>query len=815
MLRRFTLATELARAGRALRRAPAFTMAAVFTLALGIGATTAIFTIVNAVLLAPLPYGDADRRVMIWSRWTAFDKTWVSDREVLDYRERCRTLADVAAWGRTQANLTGGGEPIRVGAAAVTANAFAVFGARPAHGRTFAPGEDEPGRDRVVVLADGLWRRRYAGDPRTVGRPIQVNGTTFTVIGIMPPGFRMPTDYGRDAAEPTELWMPYRLEPTNRGSHGLFAAAALAPGATLAQANAELAAVTAALTREGFYDAAMRFTAVAVGLDDEVRGRARGAVWLLFGAVGCLLLIACANVANLLLVRADTRHREVAVRAALGAAVWRLARELLAESAWLSAAGTALGMAFAMAILRLLARLGAPSLPRVGDLALDVRVLAFTAAVGVATTVLFSLVPLVRSARVDLVASLKEGGHQGGVGLARQRMRTALVIAEVALAVVLVIGAALMARTLTALARVDLGFEPAGVLTARVALPATSYGKPEQVTAFFRTLAERVRTLPGVQAAGVVRSLPLADEIGDWGLDVEGYVETPGHTAKGDWQVASDGALEALGERLVRGRTFTAADGPDSQQIALVNETMARAYWPDGNPIGRRIRMGSDPARPWLTVVGIVADVRHNGIDGMVKGKFYRPHAQFHVGTGEAPRSMILVIRSAGDPLALAPAVRATVQALDRDLPVANIRTMTEVLGTAIATPRLTGFLLGLFGVLALALATIGVYGVLASVVAQRTQEIGIRMAIGAEAGDVLRLVLRRGLLMAIAGVAVGLAAALAATRSMTTVLYGVTPTDPLTFAAVAALIVAVALAASFVPARRAANVDPICALRG
>jgi putative ABC transport system permease protein len=800
---------------RALAQTPAFTIVAILTLGLGIGANAAIFSVTRAVLLSPLPYADTERTVAIWSRWADFDKTWVSEAELLDYR-RARSLRDVGAWSTTQANLTGANaEPERVGAARVTPNVFTALGARPLHGRTFTPDEEVEGRDTVAILGHGLWQRRFGGDHLVLHRRIRVDGRDLTVVGIMPQGFQLPTDYGEDFAEPTELWIPLTVNPSSpeRGNHGWYAAARLAPGVTIAQANEELRAITAARTREGAYPEAMRFGAFAVSLDDEILGTVRPRLMLLGVAVGFLLLIACANVASLLLARAEGRVREVAVRRALGAGHGRLVRQALTESLLLSIGGAACGLALAMICVQALASAAPGSIPRVGAAGIDGAVLLFALFVGIGTTAFFSIAPIARLVRLDPVRSLKEGG-QSTPGAARQRFRQMLIAGEMALAVLLLVCAGLMVRSIWAMQQVPLGFDPRGVLTVRVALPEDSYSTNERIVSFYERVTAAVRELPGVTAAGAVRSLPLASTIGDWGLDVEGFVETPGRNAKGDWQVVTPGAFEALGERVVSGRGFTAADRGDARQVALVNETMAARYWSDGNPIGRRIRMGSDGTRPWITVVGVVQDVRHNGITTTVKEKFYIPHAQFHLSTGFAPPAMTLVIRTDGDPRDLASPVRRAVAQLDPSLPVSGVRPMTDVVADTMAPSSFTGLLLALFAALAVVLAAIGIYGLLSYLVSQRTREIGIRMAIGASHGNVVSLVLRKGLLLTGCGVAAGLALAFGATRLMQALLYGVGPLDLVTFAAVPAILLVVAVAASYLPAARAARVSPLLALR-
>jgi putative ABC transport system permease protein len=810
-----TLWQDARRGVRALARTPGFTLAAVATLTLGIGANSAIFSVINGVLLRPLPYSEPAKRVMIWSRWTAFDKTWLSDAEVLDYRTRCRTLASVAAWSSGQANLTGDGEPLRVGVAQVTANTFSTLGARPLAGRAFTEEEDRPGGEPVIVLGYGVWQRRFGNRPDVIGRTVVLDGVSRRIVGVMPAGFQLPTDYHIDRAEPTQLYVPLQIDPKNleRGSHGFYGAATLAPGATAAQASADLQAVTAAMTREGLYPPAMQFSAFAVSVDEEILGTIRPALILLLGAVGFLLLIACANVANLLLARGEARQREMAIRSALGAGHSRLVRQLLTEGGALATIAGALGLALGYAGVRTIAAFDPAGIPRAASLTVDARVLGFTAALALITTLLFSLAPALRAIRLDLTESLKEGGRQGTVGARRQQLRGLLVVSEMALAVVLLVGAGLMLRSVRALQQIDLGFDPSSVLTMRLSLPAASYNTPEKRIGFHQQLLSRIRALPGVARAGLVRNLPLAQTIGDWGLDVDGFVETPGNNAKGDWQVVSDSAIEALGERLIRGRTFTAADSATSQPVAIVNETMARRYWGGRDPVGGRIRMGSDQ-RPWVTVVGLVKDERHNGITAAIKEKFYIPYAQFHLSTGGVPATMSIVVKTTADPLSLAAPIRAEVRALDANLPVANIRTMDDVVAESMSTPRFTGFLLGLFATLALVLSAVGIYGVLAYVVSQRTHEIGIRVAIGARTANVIAMVLRQGLTFALAGIALGVGGALVLTRVMAGLLQDVRPTDPLTFVAVPVALAFVAVAASAVPAWRAASIDPLIALR-
>ena len=753
---------------------------------------------------------------MLWSKWVNTDKTWVSSQEVLDYRERAKTLSGVGYWANTSYNLTDAGEPARLTAGLMSANLFDVLGARLLLGRGLVEDDDRPTSAPVAILSHGLWTSRFNSDARIVGQRIMLNGVAVEVVGVMPNGFRLPTDFTTDAAEPTELWRPFRLGRANRGAHTLYAAAVLASGQTPETATAELQAITRRLTEQGEYHAEMQFTAFAVSVDEEIRGGLRPAMWLLMGAVGFLLLIACVNVANLLLVRGDARMREMAVRTALGASPTRLVRQLFTESIVLALAGAVLGLGLAAAALRVLTSVDPTSLPALAPVGLDPGVIVFTLLTAVITTLVFGLAPAVRTLPVDVADALRDGSQHASAGHRRQRLRAALVTVEVALAVMLVIGAGLMIRTLAALDDIDLGFNPDRVLTMRVTIPGGKYATHETVETFFDELQARVNTLPGVEAAGIVRALPLATTVGDFAIDVEGFEESPGREAQGDLQVMSHGAFAAMQTRLVRGRWFAPSDTSATTPVAVVNETMARTYWPDAAAIGGRIRVGAPASRPWVTVVGVVADERHNSVTGIVNEKFFVPHVQWRVVTqgGDPIRSVFIVARTAGDPISVGGAIRGEVRQMDSSVPISNVRSMNEVVATALATPRLTGFLLSAFAAIALALAAVGIYGVLAYVVSQRTREIGIRLAIGADRSQLLGMVLRQGLLLAGIGTAAGLIGAFALTRLMTSLLYKVRPNDPITFAAVAAGLLLIAAVASFLPARRATRVSPTTALR-
>ena len=640
-----------------------------------------------------------------------------------------------------------------------------------------------------------------------------MDGVPREVVGIAPPAFQLPTDYGEDASEPTALYLPSpSTREADRESHSWYAAAELRPGATVAQANAELRSLVEGLEREGLYPVAMRFRPFALGVKDEITGPTRPALLLLAGATLLLLLIACSNVAGLLLARAEGRQREMAVRASLGASGLRLTAQLLAESAVIAVPGLLLGLALAEALVRVLAATGLLVAPRAEAVHLDLRAAAVAMALCALTTVLFTLAPALRLFDPRLAGAVREGAA-ATAGRATLRLRSSLVVAQVALCVVLLLGAGLLLRSLHALTRVDLGFRPEGVLTLRLSLPEAGYRQPEEVTQLYARLLERVRALPGVTQAGVIRSLPLAAQIGDAGLMVEGYVPPPGTHAKGDWQVASEGAVEALGERLRQGRLFAVSDTAAGQQVALVNETMARTYWPGQEVLGKRFRIGG-PDRPWVTVVGVVGDVRHNGLRAPIKEKFYRPHAQFHLSWGSALRAMTLVVRTTSDPRALLAPVRDVVRELDPSLPLAAVRPLTEVVGDALATARLAGTLVGLFAAMALVLATVGLFGVLAWLVSRRTREIGVRLALGADPSGVRRLVRGQGLRIGALGLLAGLMLAVIGRRLVSSLLVEVEAHDPATAAAALLLLFLATWLASDLPARRASRVDPARALR-
>jgi putative ABC transport system permease protein len=794
---------------RALRKQPAFTLVAVVTLALGIGANTAIFGIVHGVLLRPLPYRDAERIVLVWSHWTNWTRTWVSEPELADYRAQSRTLEDVAGFTTTSFNLTGSGDPLRVRAAQVQAQAFAALGAAPIAGRVFTAEEDRPGHDRVALLSEGLWRSHFAGDPSVIGRHIQLDAATYVVVGILPGSLRLPTDYGTRAV--TELWVPLALaspDPQARGNHGLNALARLRPGASLRQAQAEMDTITRDFQHSYPNNYDPEFGATLVTAPEEVFGDVRPALLVLLLAVGAVLLIACANVANLLLARSDERQKELAIRIALGAGRGRIVRQLLTESLVLSGIGGACGIALAYALMRALVVLDPLKIPRVEELGIDTRVLLFAGGISLLAGVIFGTIPAVQASRANPHPALKAGASTGW-------LRHALVVGEVAGSVALVAAAMLLTRSFARMVSVDAGFNAANVLTLRTSLPSTTYRDAASTVKAYVDIRRRLSESPGVEAAGAVTGLPLKSTRGDWGIRIEGDTGTSRLGRAADWQVVTPGYFEALGTPVRAGRAFTDADRADTLPVVVINESMARKFWPGQFAIGRRLSMGGNGR--WLTVVGIVADVRHRGLDEPARTEMYRPHAQFQYGGSDAPAvtAMTWVIRTSADPLAAIGSARAAIRATDPDLGLSEVATMEQVLSDSTSDRRLDMLLFAMLGGLALALAAVGVYGVVSCSVAQRTREIGVRMAIGARPSDVRRMVLAHGGRLALMGVALGSALALVGARLIRGMLFDVSPTDPVTFGVVAAGLLAVALLASYVPARRATQVDPVVALRG
>ncbi|HET9983694.1 MAG TPA: ABC transporter permease [Longimicrobiales bacterium] len=823
-------------AARGLRRAPGFTAAAVVTLGLGIGANSAIFSAVDAVLLRPPPFPAPGRLVLLWGQRpdAGSPELPISYPNFRDLREATSAFAGVAAWSSFEDSrlvLTGAGEPEQLRFGVASGDFFDVLGVWPVAGRTFTPADDEARSGPVVLVSEGLWRRRLGGEPGAVGRSLTLDGRPYTVVGVLPASFR----FGGDRHAP-DVWIPLGQDPAGtgprsrqfaRGASFLGVVARLRPGVGVGRAQADADAAAARLAeRYPHFDREWRIRVVPLA-ERAVEGR-RPTLLVLLAAVGCVLLIACANVANLLLARGTTRARELALRTALGAGRARIVVQLLTEAGVLALAGGALGLAAAAGLLRLLGHLDlaspsvfVPYTTPTTALRVDGRALAFTLALCAATTALAGLWPALHAARGGSASRLADGGR-GSDAPAGRRTRDALVVAEIAVSLVLLAGAGLMLRTLTALRRVDPGFHAEHVLTAEVGLPDGRYADPDRVRAFWGALLERARALPGVRDAGAVQLLPLAG-IGpstDFVLE-GGPPPRPGEGPEVRYAVATPGYVGALGIRVLRGRDFDRRDDERAARVALVSESMARHSWPGQDPIGKRVALSIEALRfrgdgppildfpsAYRTVVGVVADVRHDALSREPAPHLYLPLAQ------HPAREMTVVLRTTGDPAALAAALRRTVASIDPAQPVSDIRGMEDVVAQTVGQPRYRTLLLGLFGAVAALLAAIGLYGVLAYGVARRTREIGVRIALGATSRDVFRLVGADALRLAAAGLALGVAGALAATRMLSGLLFGVRAIDPLTFLAATAGLLAVAAAAAWLPARRAACVDPADALR-
>jgi putative ABC transport system permease protein len=808
-----SLIQDLRYAMRTLAKNPGFTAVAVLTLALGIGANTAIFSVVNAVLLRPLPYPGPDHLVKVWGNFAGIglpnNRNWISAPEFKDLEAQNRSFSQIAALNLTSANLNLGGAPQRIEGALVSPSLFPMLGVQAVRGRTFSPDEAQAGHDRVVLLSDGLWKRGFGGEPGVVGRQLIINDLSYTVVGILPSGFDYP-----DGAE---IWSPLAfapsdLTPDHRGNHGLEVLARIKPQLTLAQARDDMKAVTRSVEQQNpdYPYARFQFAFTLTPLLDEMVSDIQKALWILTGAVALVLLIACANVAGLLLARASSREREIAIRMALGAGRRRVSRQLLTESIVLAILGGTAGILLAGWGLHILMDLSASIFPRVAAAGLDGKVLLFTTLISVGTGIVFGLVPAVQSTPGVKADSLKEAGRGSTTGSASQRLRHAFVVAELALSLILLNGAGLLLESFFRLQKVDGGFRPEHVLTLRVSLPEAKYSKPEQVRTFFHDVLARVSRLPGVEAAGAVNALPLSglSTSGTTTMDTQS-VPPEARTPEADLRVVTPGYFEAMGIDLVRGRYFSDADNDQSAPVAIVDETLAKTYWPNEDAVGKRLRRGgAKSTRPWMTVVGVVRHVRYRTLAEPSRVEVYGPEAQNPVS------GLSLAIRTSLDPLSLAPAVQKEIQAVDPEQPVYRVRTMDELLQSSLARRRLSMLLLAIFAGAALVLAAIGIYGLMSHWVNQRSHEMGIRMALGAKSGDVLKLVLGQGLVLTFVGIVVGLAGAFGLTRFMSNLLFGVKPADPLTFAGVSVLLALVALVASYIPARRATRVDPMVALR-
>ena len=796
---------------RVLRQSPTVTLVVVVSLALGISANTVIFSVVNAVLLKSLPYEDSERIVLAWGDIPDEGKhrNQASATDVDDWRHQNSVFEDVTTYGGWSATLLGAGEPERIQGTQVGDGYFSILRATPLLGRIFLPEEQEEGKDQVIVLGYGLWQRRFGGDPNVVDQKINLSGKPYTVVGVLPADFQqLPMslvnprgEFYRPVAEPHDENL--------RSSRHLRAIARLKPGVTLEQAQTEMNVIARRLEQEHPRDNT-GYGVRLVSLPEDTVGGLRRTLLTLFGAVAFVLLIACANVGNLLLARAASRQKEIAIRRALGASRFRLARQLITESVLLSLLAGGVGLLMALWGTGVVESLVSQVTPLIVTINIDSRVLGFTVAISILTGIVFGLAPALRATNADLNETLKEGGRSSGASASANRLRSILVIAEVAMAVVLLIAAGLLIESVMRLRNVNPGFNAGNQLTMNVVLPNAKYPKDEQVVDFYRQLSERLEALPGVVATGFTSVLPFSANFDGRGLAVEDYPKPPGKEISVDLYIATPGYLNAMGISLLQGRAFSIEDEKTRPLIALINETMSRELWPDQSPIGKRIKFPGSAKYPqqWRTIVGVVGDVKQYGLDKKAPMQMYMPEAQ------SPTRFMTLVVHASSDPSNLIAAVRGEVQALDSDQAVYSIATMEQLLADSIALRRFSMLLLMIFAGVALTLASIGIYGVISYSVVQRTREIGVRMALGAQRRDVLKLVIGQGMLVTGLGVAIGLGSAIALTRLMSSLLFGVNPTDPLTFAAVSVLLTGVALGACLVPATRAARVDPMVALR-
>ena len=802
---------------RTLAKSPGFTTVAVLTLALGIGANTAIFSVVEAVVLRPLPYKHPSSLVMVKESipLAGPEPIPVCAPDVIQFQRQNQVFEAVAAFRGGQFDLAGVGEPERITAERVNANLFSLLGVQPMLGRTFATQEDQPGQS-LAILSYALWHRRFGADPGVIGRTVTLDRQPYTVIGVMPRNFVFPLQ-GMEQGNTTDVFVPMaftREELAGEGDNFNYSVLArLKYGITLSRANADLNAIAYRIlqTYPPQFRNRIKLSAVALPLGTKVVGKVRALLVLLLGAVGFVLLIACANVANLLLTRAAHRQREIAVRLALGAGRLRLFRQLAVENLLLALAGAGSGLLLAYAILRGMVGWMPANIPRVNAVGMNSSVLAFTLALAFLTGLIFGVAPALAASRPDLQSALKEGGRSAQQGPQRQRLRAALITAEAALSLVLLVGAGLLLRSFEHVLATEPGFQPEHVLTASLSLPEAQYKQPQQIRAFYHELMVRLRRLPGVMTVGGSTDLPLQ---AGWNhiFTPEGSQPSPGAGLNLCWHsVILGDYLRTMGVPLLRGRYFNDRDTPTSAPVLIVSESLAKRYWPNQDPIGKRLKWGPpESTDPWLTIVGVVGDVKQGPLDVPTVQHTYEPYAQDLV-----PASTLNVaVRAAGDPASLAASLRAAVLGLDRQLAVAQVRTMDEIISESTAQRRFSLYLLAAFAALAVVLAAIGIYGVISYSVAQRTHEIGIRVALGARRGDLLRQVAAQGLLLMGAGVGIGVLGALALTPFLASFLYEVRPTDPVTFISVSGILTAVGLLASYLPARRATKVDPMVALR-
>lgn len=808
---------EIRFAFRSLVKTPGFALIAILTLALAIGANTAILSLVNGILIKPLPYRAPERLVLLFEQFKAqgLDRIPVSPPEYLDYQHETTKFAGLAAFTYAGLNLTSGDQPERIAGASVTPSLFPLLGTEPIRGRVFTENEATAGRDDVAIISARLWQRRFNSDPTLVGKTISLNGRKVTVVGIMPARFEFPLPLfnlgAGEFGERVDIWSPAvfsEQDLKNRGSRGYGMIGRLGDGVALEQAQAELDSVVGRMKQRhpSNYDPGDSFGATLYSLHGQVIGNMRTALWILLGAVGLVLFMACANLTTMLLARAGSREREMAIRVALGASRYRLLRQLLVESVVLALCGGVAGALLGYWGVDLLRLIGAQTVPRLQEVTLDTTVLFLTLLLSICTGILFGLTPALTSARPDLTEALKEGGRGSTEGRRRHRLRSGLIVAEMALALVLLVGAGLLLKSFVRLQNVDPGFNPHNVLTINLSLPVAKYPQGKPVSNFFQELQNRVAALPGVQAVGVTDILPLSGSKSDSSFAIEGLTSK----VSPDEQIrtGTPDYFRVVQTPLVAGRFFTAADTADSPSVTIVNQTMAKKFWANANAVGKRITFDNPRKNPkWVTIIGIVGDIRSSSLNEPAPPEYYLPHTQYPY------REMILTVRSKQEASALTSSIRREVAALDPDQPIARVRTLDEVASDSVAPRRLAVVLIGVFAALALLLASVGIYGVISFSVAERTHEIGVRMALGAQNKNILKLVVGQAAKLMLTGFGLGLLAAVLVTRVLQSLLYNVGAFDLATFLVVLAVLCLAALLATFIPARRAMRADPMIAL--
>jgi putative ABC transport system permease protein len=810
-----SLIQDLRYGRRGLLKSPGFTVVAALSLALGIGANTAIFSLVNAVLLKPLSYHESDRLVMVWEDASSagVPRNQPAPANFVDWRAQNRVFESMAALDWREFNLTGDPRPEKVIAYGVSAGFFPLLGVEPELGRAFLPEEDEPGANKVAVLSHRFWLSRFGGDREIIGKEILLDGEKHKVIGVTPAKFQFIKDF-------IDLWVPMALPPhelADRSGHYLLVVARMKPGVSLEQANSDIQAIQRRIAQY-YPNEAGESAAYVIPLRKELAGDMDRPLFVLLAAVGFVLLIACANIANLLLARAAGRHKEIAVRVALGASRGRILRQLLNESALLSVVGAAIGLLFAAGSFSFLKKMIPEGMVLSSELSIDSKALGYTLLASLIAVVVFGLTPALQASKPDLNLTLKQAGWSGGLGVGGDRLRNGIVVAEIALALALLVGAGLLIQTFYKLRNQYSGIQPQNLLSLQTTLPQKKYTEHARSAAFYDEALRRVKSLPGVVSAGYTTTVPLSWKGGASGFVIEGRstreMKARGLPLDANHRQVSYDYLKTMGIPLREGRYFNEGDTLQSMPVAIINETMARQYWPGGDALGKRFKVVGDPksVNPWMTIAGVVADVKQMGLDAPVSPEIYLPYRQFKSHPWFRPRDM--VIRVSIDPRAIVAAVRREVQAVDPDQPISDVATMGEILDGETALRRMGATLLTVFAGLALLLALLGTYGALSYFVTQHTMEIGVRLALGAQTRDILGLVVKKVMSLALLGVLIGMALALALARSMSSLLYGVSATDPVTFGLVALLLTAVALLACYIPARRAVKVDPKIALK-